>query len=117
MNKKTKNNKAYHEFVKIRIGHSIAMKDLLLDLGTWFQNGDHAMYIDILQYKRSKEASFFTNSYFTMDLEVLKEILEAELGCCVGLRWKPIAGIFDSNGDAVRAIHMWKSMHIIITRH
>ena len=106
MNKKKTDNKTFNKYVKINIGHSVEILDLIGDLGTWFQNGEHAMYVDMLQCERSKEAGFLTNSYFTMDLEVLREYLEDVLGCKVGLRWKPIAGTFDKTGDPVRAIHI-----------
>ena len=58
MNKKRTDNKPFNEYVKINIGHSVEILDLIGDLGTWFQNGEHAMYVDMLQCERSKEAGF-----------------------------------------------------------
>ena len=106
MNRKIAENTTYFEYVSINIGHSIEILELIMDLGTWLQKGEHAIYVDMLQCERKKEAGFFTNSYFTMDLEVLRELIEGSLGCKVGLRWKPISGTFTKEGEAVRAIHV-----------
>ena len=75
-------------------------------MGTWLQQGEHALYVDMLQAERKRETGFLTNSYFTMDLELLKETMEEDIGCKVGLRWKPIAGTFNKDGVPVRAIHI-----------
>ena len=106
MNRKIKETSSYFEYVNIQIGHSIDITELSKDLGTWLQKGEHALYIDMLQCERKREAGFFTNSFFTMDLEVLRELLESYIGCCVGLRWKPIAGTYSKDGEPVRAIHV-----------
>lgn len=74
MNQKGKENvSAYFEYVNLNIGYSIKIKELSKDLGTWLQKGEHALYINMLQCERKRETRFFTNSYFTMDLEVLKD--------------------------------------------
>ena len=106
MNRKVKTSTKYDEYVSIQLGHSVELEELLLDLGTWLQNGEHALYIDMLQAERKREVGFFTNSYFTMDLDVLKTVLEKEIGCNVGLRWKPIAGTFNKENAPVWAIHI-----------
>ena len=105
MNKKAKQTK-HDEYVSIRIGHIINLEELAIDLGTWLRKGSHALYIDMLQAERKREAGFFTNSYFTMDLQALREVIEETIGCKIGLRWKPIAGTFVQGGDPVRAIHI-----------
>ena len=106
MNRKIKNSSKYDEYVSIYIGHSVDLEELLLDLGTWLQNGEHALYVDMLQAERKREVGFLTNSYFTMDLNVLKTVLEQAIGCNVGLRWKPIAGTHSKDNDPVRATHI-----------
>ena len=106
MNRNVTGKKKFDEYVSINLGHIIDLDDLKLDLGTWFQKGHHALYVDMLQAERSKEAGFIVNSHFTMDLEVIREMLEAKIGCAVGLKWKPIAGTYDEKGEAVRAIHV-----------
>ena len=106
MNRKAQENaKKFDEYVSIKIAHSVELSELVLDLGTWLQKGGHAIYIDMLQVEQKREAGFLTNSYFTMDLEVLRDVIETDIGCKV-LRWKPIAGTFTKEGSPVRAIHI-----------
>ena len=106
MNRKVKTTTKYDEYVSIQLGHSVDLDELLLDMGTWLQNGEHALYIDMLQAERKREVGFLTNSYFTMDLDVLKTVIETAIGCNVGLRWKPVAGTFTKDNAPVRAIHI-----------
>ena len=106
MNRKDQKNIKFDEYISINIGHSVDLSELILDLGTWLQQGEHTLYVDMLQAERKRETGFLTNSYFTMDLELLKETMEEDIGCKVGLRWKPIAGTFNKDGVPVRAIHI-----------
>ena len=106
MNRKVTGNKPYDEYVSVQLGHSVDLDDLLLDMGTWLQSGSHALYIDMLQAERKREVGFLTNSFFTMDLDVLKTVMEKAIGCNVGLRWKPIAGTRNEGNGPVRAIHI-----------
>ena len=105
MNRKPKKTK-HDEYVSIKIGHLVELEELALDLGTWLRKGGHALYIDMLQAERKREAGIIINSYFTMDLMVIRDMIEKAIGCKVGLRWKPIAGTFINGGDPVRAIHV-----------
>ena len=81
------------------------MKEILEDMHLWFRNGSHGLYPDMLQCERKKEAGFFVNTYITMDVEVMKTIIENAIGQKVGLRYRPIVGTYDK-GLPVRAIHV-----------
>ena len=105
MNRKNEDKGRFNENVSIYIVHSEYLEDLQLDLGTWMNNGNHALYIEMLQVERKKEAGFFTNSLNSMDKINLAETLEAKIGFRVGLRWKPIAGTFGKGGPT-RAMHV-----------
>ena len=59
MNRKVKTSTKYDEYVSIQLGHSVELEELLLDLGTWLQNGEHALYIDMLQAERKREAAYY----------------------------------------------------------
>ena len=58
MNRKIKDASSYYEYVNINIGHSIDVLELSMDLGTWLQKGEHALYIDMLQCERKRKAGF-----------------------------------------------------------
>jgi len=44
----------------------------------------------MLQIERVKEAGFFSNSYLSMDLYEIRDILENKLNYKVGIRYKSI---------------------------
>ena len=56
MNRKIKDASSYYEYVNINIGHSIDVLELSMDLGTWLQKGEHALYVDMLQCEQKREA-------------------------------------------------------------
>lgn len=113
--KREQNEPAKNSYISIRFGHLENMEDVKESVHGWLSNGGHAMYIDMLQAERTKEAGFFLNSFFTMDLKTLQATLEAHLQFPVGLRYTGINGSVTSKGTkAVRAIHVMvnaKSFH------
>ena len=51
----------------------------------WMQIESYDMHRNILQVEKAQEAGFFLNSYVLMDLELLQNEIEEELGFKVGL--------------------------------
>ena len=95
------------EYVNINFGHSEDLKELIKDMSSWFKNGSHAMYIDMLQAERRKEAGFFINSFSSMDLDILRDTIESTIQYKVGLKYKPITGASTkSQSKPIRAIHV-----------
>mmetsp|Transcript_11682 Transcript_11682/g.25639 ORF Transcript_11682/g.25639 Transcript_11682/m.25639 type:complete len:83 (-) Transcript_11682:264-512(-) len=66
------------------------------------------IYIDMRQVEQAKEAGFFLNSFFTMDLKTLQLTAESQIGYKAGLRYKAIIGASrpKDGQKAVQAIHV-----------
>lgn len=104
-NKKDKTG-AQDEYVSFNIGHSIDIQEILKDIAVWLKAGQHAVYVDMLQCERKKDAGFFVNSFFSMDLQVLRETIQNAIGYKVGLRFKAIIAHKTADEDPIKAIHV-----------
>ena len=61
----------------------------------------------MLQAERTKEAGWFLNSFFSMDLKTLQKTLEKQLNFPVGLRYIGINGsVTKGEKNPVKAIHV-----------
>ena len=60
----------------------------------------------MLQAERLREAGFFVNTLYTMDMGVIKEEIEDAIGNPIGLCYKPIFGSFDADKKPIKALHV-----------
>ena len=78
------------EYIQIQFRYAESIQDIKREVWGYMVEKGYNFYSNMLQMERAKEAGLISNSYISMDLLEIKDILENKLGCKVGIRYKAI---------------------------
>lgn len=78
-------------YFQLWVGHDFDIKDIRFNMQDWLRQGQHGVYVDMLQADDSVDVGWLLYSTQTMDAGALAdEIMEVIKPDKIGLRWKKI---------------------------